>query len=72
MQATVNEQSRRQALYLLRRGWLELAEIAAIVDESRQTVRYWAVNAGFDYRKRRSAFLRNCAERARNGTKKGN
>jgi len=71
MQAT-NDRSRKEALYLLRRGWLEIAEIAAIVNESRQTVRYWAVHAGFDYRRRRKAFLRRCAERARNdGTKKG-
>jgi hypothetical protein len=71
MQAT-NDRSRKEALYILRHGWLEIAEIAAIVNESRQTVRYWAQTAGFDYRRRRKAFLRTCAKRARNGTKKGN
>ena len=66
-----NEPRRKEALYLLRRGWLDISEIAAIVNASRQTVHYWAGVAGFDYRKRRKAFLRKCAERARNGTKKG-
>lgn len=70
MQA-VNADRRKMALYILRRGWLEIAEIAAIVNESRQTVRYWATTAGFDYHKRRKAYLRRIAERARNGTKKG-
>jgi len=71
MQAVANDDRRKEALYILRHGWLELAEIAAIVNESRQTVRYWAQTAGFDYRKRRKAFLRNVAKRARHGTRKG-
>ena len=64
-----NEDRRRLALYILRRGWLEIAEIAAIVNVSRQTVRYWATTSGFDYRKRRQAFIRMCDKRARNKTK---
>lgn len=69
MQANNLERKRKQALYMLRHGWLTLAETAAVVNESRQTVRYWAQTAGFDYRKRRLAFLRQCQERARNAMK---
>lgn len=70
MQA-INQDRRREALYILRQGWMEIAEIAALINESRQTVRYWAQQSGFDYRKRREVFKRKCAERARNGTRKG-
>ncbi len=69
MQANNLERTRKEALYILRHGWLTLAEAAAVVNESRQTVRYWAQNAGFDYRRRRLAFLRKCRQRARDATK---
>ena len=71
MQANFKEDRRKQALYILRHGWLEIAEIAELVNESRQTVRYWAVKAGFDYQARRKAFLQRVTERARNAIRKG-
>lgn len=62
---------RKEALYILRRGWLSLGETAATVNASRQIVRYWATQAGFDYHARRKAFIRRCKERATNGNRKG-
>jgi len=60
-----SERTKRQAIWLLRRGWLSLSEAAHELNVSRQTLRYWAETAGFDYRARRAAFIRRCARNAK-------
>lgn len=56
------------ALWLLRQGVLSVGEIGQELKVSRQTVRYWAESAGFDWRKQRQDFKRRWLARAlRNG-----
>jgi DNA-directed RNA polymerase sigma subunit (sigma70/sigma32) len=55
---------RKPALWLMRRGVLTLGEIGRELHVSRQRVRYWAEQSGFNYRARRENFVRRVLQQA--------
>jgi len=55
---------RKAALWLLRRGVLTPGEIAQELSVTRQGVRYWAEQSGFDWQARRENFVRKVVQQA--------
>jgi DNA-directed RNA polymerase sigma subunit (sigma70/sigma32) len=55
---------RKPALWLMRRGVLTLGEIGQELHVSRQRVRYWAEQSGFDWHARRQKFVRKVVQQA--------
>ena len=64
-----DQRTHKRAIWLLRRGSLAMADIARELDVSRQTLRYWAQTAGFDYRARRAAYIRRRMREAKRNNK---
>lgn len=60
--------NRKPALWLLRRGYLSVAEIGQAFGETRQTVRFWAQGSGIDYKHARKSFVERCRSRAMKAT----
>lgn len=62
---------RRAAEYILRHGWLTVAEIADGLGVSRQLVRHWAKRSNIDYQAKRARWLDGIFKRAKRESRHG-